>query len=63
MSADKKVVSLTTGVIVSEVKQIQTVSDSKTDLIGYGILIIFFLVLVIALLLRYIRKLKANHLV
>ncbi|NBO78768.1 MAG: hypothetical protein EBV27_03890, partial [Actinobacteria bacterium] len=63
MSADKKVVSLTTGVIVSEVKQIQTVSDSKTDLIGYGILIIFFLVLVIALLLRYIRKLKTNNLV
>jgi len=63
MNADKKVVSLTTGVIVTEVKQIQTVSDSNADLIGYGILIIFFLVVIIALLLRYIRKLKANSLV
>lgn len=60
ISSDKKVVSLTTGVIVSEVKQIQTVSQSYSDLLAYSMILIFILLAIIAFLLRYIRKQQVN---
>jgi hypothetical protein len=60
MSSDKKVVSLTTGVILTEVKQIQTISQSNSDLLAYSIILIFILLSVIAFLLRYIRKQQLN---
>jgi hypothetical protein len=63
INSDKKVISLTTGVILTEVKQIQNVGESSSDLIGYAILIIFFLLLVIAILLQYIRKQQIKYLV
>jgi hypothetical protein len=56
MSSDKKVVSLTTGVILTEVKQIQTISSSDPQIIAYATIIIFLLLLIIAFLLRIIRK-------
>jgi hypothetical protein len=56
MNSDKKVVSLTTGVIVTEVKQIVTVSSSDPKIIAYATIIIFLLLLIIAFLLRIIRK-------
>ena len=61
MNSDKKVVSLTTGVIVTEVKQIVTVSNSNPEFIAYAIMLIFLLLLVIAFLLRYIRKLHTSN--
>jgi hypothetical protein len=63
INSDQKVVSLTTGVILTEVKQIQNVGDSNSDLIAYAILFIFFLLLIIAILLRYIRKQQLKYLV
>jgi hypothetical protein len=63
INSDQKVVSLTTGVILTEVKEIQNVGDSNSDLIAYAILFIFFLLLIIAILLRYIRKQQLKYLV
>jgi hypothetical protein len=63
INTDQKVISLTTGVILTEVKQIQTVGDSNSDLIAFAILFIFFLLFIIAILLRYIRKQQLKYLV
>jgi hypothetical protein len=63
INSDQKVVSLTTGVILTEVREIQNVGDSNSGLIAYAILFIFFLLLIIAILLRYIRKQQLKYLV
>jgi hypothetical protein len=63
INSDQKVISLTTGVILTEVKQIQTVGDSNSEIIAFAILFIFFLLFIIAILLRYIRKQQLKYLV
>jgi len=60
MNSDKKVVSLTTGVIITEVKQIQTISSSNSEIIAWAIIFIFILLFIIGYLLKYIRKLQAQ---
>jgi hypothetical protein len=60
MNSDKKVVSLTTGVIVTEVKQIQTISSSNSEIIAWAIIFIFILLFIIGYLLKYIRRLQSQ---
>ena len=62
INSDKKVVSLTTGVILTDVRVIQNVSESDGRIVAFAILFIFLLLFIIALLLRYIRKLKPKEL-
>jgi hypothetical protein len=60
VNSDKKVVSLTTGVIVTEVKQIQTISSSNSEIIAWAIIFIFILLFIIGYLLKYIRRLQSQ---
>ena len=62
INSDKKVVSLTTGVILTDVRVIQNVSESDGRIVAFAILFIFLLLFIIALLLRYIRKLQPKEL-
>jgi hypothetical protein len=62
INSDKKVVSLTTGVILTDVRVIQNVSESDGRIVAYAILIIFLLLFIIALLLGYIKRLQTREL-
>jgi hypothetical protein len=60
INSDKKVVSLTTGVILTDVRVIQNVSESDGRIVAYAILIIFLLLFIIALLLGYIKRFQTR---
>jgi hypothetical protein len=60
INSDKKVVSLTTGVILTDVRVIKNVSESDGRAVDYATIFTFLSLLIIALLLRYIRKLKSK---
>lgn len=62
INSDKKVVSLTTGVILTDVRVIQNVSESDGRIVAYAILFIFLLLFIIALLLGYIKRLQTREL-
>ena len=62
MNSDKKVVSLTTGVILTDVRVIQNVSETDGRIVAYAILFIFLLLFIIALLLGYIKRLQTREL-
>ena len=60
INSDKKVVSLTTGVILTDVRVIQNVSESDARLVAWAIIFIFLLLFVIGYLLKYIRRLQTR---
>jgi hypothetical protein len=62
INSDKKVVSLTTGVILTDVRIIQNVRESDARLVAWAIIFIFILLFIIGFLLKYIRRLQTREL-
>ena len=60
INSDKKVVSLTTGVILTDVRVIQNVSETDARLVAWAIIFIFILLFIIGYLLKYIRRLQTR---
>ena len=60
INSDKKIVSLTTGVILTDVRIIQNVSESDARLVAWAIIFIFLLLFIIGYLLKYIRRLQTR---
>ena len=60
INSDKKIVSLTTGVILTDVRLIQNVSESDARHVAWAIIFIFLLLFIIGYLLKYIRRLQTR---